>query len=554
LILDSRTIFVKHLMKHSRTAVPQPHNVKLIMAVLILTPLLLALAWGVHFTSEVYTLLRFARGLTAGTGMTLDAVGEFPAPTLNGALFAFVLSIPTWLGIEPAWGALIFSAAGWSVAALAFLAIGQSLGRLGGAVVAALLLSFNPAIIAALGSPASWILALGWLSIALLLRRHLVIATFTLLLLVMLLIPWPTNSGWSHLSLYGGAVAWSILLFTTGMGADWLAEKLVKRDLVRLTYSQTKTSLLVALFIVLGSWQGVALWQLFQERPENLWQLEEEVASWLRSETDETATLLADEKIGYLANRPAATMPDLHQLETATAVQAKLKAQPVDYLVTTNELPWQQLREQVWFRLAYELAEQFNSSYLHQAPYTIWAYRRPLSELGERHSINARVPDRLSILGYQIGPQQVQPGDSVQMALYMQAPEAANAPSIPFEAIIRLISPIDGSTVSEWIVNLPQSISPTEWQANDVLIEQFPLTMPDELEAGAYQFNLSLIGSDSSEMWPFSLDKDINRLDRIPIGGLMVPWEGSLDNVQELRAVFANQIELAGFSTTAAKY
>ncbi len=277
------------------------------------------------------------------------------------------------------------------------------------------------------------------------------------------------------------------------------------------------------------------------------------MASWLRSGTDETATLLADEKIGYLANRPTAVMLDLHQLETATAVQAMLKAQPVDYLVTTNDLPWQQLREQVWFRLAYEPAEQFNSSYLHQAPYTIWAYRRPLGELGERHSINARVPDRLSILGYQIGPQQVQPGDSVQMALYMQAPEAANTPSIPFEAIVRLISPIDGGTVSEWTVNLPQSISPTEWQANDVLIEQFPLTMPDELEAGAYQFNLSLIGSDSSEMWPFSLDKDINRLDRIPIGGLIVPWEGSLENVQKLGADFADQIELIGFSAAAAK-
>ena len=244
-------------------------------------------------------------------------------------------------------------------------------------------------------------------------------AALTFLLLVALLVPWPLSSDWSHLTAYSGAIIWSILLFVAGVGADWLAEELVARDFVHLTYSQMASFLLVAVLLVLGYWQGLKLYQLAQERPQTLWQVEEEAASWLRTETSPTATLLANERIAYLSQRPTATLPDLSRLGAATAVQEQLQALlHVDYLVTTNSLPWQQLRESVWFRLAYERQVQFNSPYLPQAPLTIWAYRQPIDELGPRQTINARVPDRLWLLGYQIGPQQVQAGESVQMALY----------------------------------------------------------------------------------------------------------------------------------------
>jgi hypothetical protein len=457
--------------------------------------------------------------------------------------------MPARLGLDPAWAAAILSAAGWSVAAFALLASGQSLGRPRGAMVAALLLSFNPTVITTLGSPASWIVALGWLTIALLLRRHLVIAGLTFFLLVALLLPWPPSSSWPHLLLYGGAVSWSILLFAAGMGAEWLAEALVTRDFVRLTYSQMATSLLVSVFILLGSWQGIRLWQLAQARSGILWQLEEDVASWLRTETEPAATLLTNERTGYLAQRPTATLPELGHFETATAVRELLQAQPIDYLVTTNDLHWQQLRELVWFRMAYEPVKQFNSSYLAQAPVTIWAYRPPKVELGPRQASNIRVPDRLRLIGYQIGPQQVQAGGSVQMALYFQAPEATFEPPTIFQAIVRLISQVDDRSIREWTVDLPQSISPRDWHANDVIVEQFPLVMPDDLEAGAYLLNLSLLGPASEDLWPMSLDNDFNRLDRVPTGYIIVPWEGELGDIQPVEALFGAEIRLDGFAT-----
>ena len=246
-------------------------------------------------------------------------------------------------------------------------------------------------------------------------------------------------------------------------------------------------------------------------------------------------------------------MPELSQSKVAAGIEGHLKSKPLDFVVTPNTLPYKQLSESSWFRLSYEPVKQFNPPNLAAAPYTVWAFREPVAELGERQTINARVPDRLAILGYQIGSQQVQPGDSVQIALYMQAPEATSEPSIPFQAVIRLISPVDGSTVTDWEISLPQSISPADWAANETIIEQFSLTIPNALAAGAYQFNLSLVGSDAPEMWPFSLDKDINRLDRIPVGGLLIPWQGSLGDVQPLKTGFGDQIELAGFAATTAK-
>ena len=520
---------------------------------MILIPLLLAIFWGTYFAAEVYSTLQLARDLAEGTRPFLTALDELSSPTLVGYPFAIIITVPAWLGIDPSLSALILSALGWSVAAFTFLALGKNLNRPYGALIAAILLSFNPAIINTLGSPASWIVALFWVTILFLSKRRIIASILTVLLLSALLLQWPPGINLMQAGIYGRAVAWSLLLFAAGIGADWLADQLTSRDLIRLTSSQTTTVLLAIVFIGLGLMQIVILWQLYQERPLAQWRLQEEVAGWLSASTPPSSSLLAEERIAYLAQRPTAAMSNLSQADAAAAIQDRLQEKPVDYLVTTNDLLFQQLSESIWIRLAYEPVQQFNAPGLTSAPYTIWAYRMPLSNLGERHSVNARVPDRFSILGYQIGPQQVQPGDSVQMALYLQAPEATNVPSIPFEAIVRLVSPIDGGTVSEWIINLPQSISPTEWQANDVLIEQFPLTIPDELEAGAYQFNLSLIGSDSSEMWPFSLDKDINRLDRIPIGALIIPWEGDIENIQQSGAYYADKIQLTGFSTTTAK-
>ncbi len=535
-------------MKRSTVAGQQKGILLVTVAIALLAPLLLALTWGTHFSAEVYSLLRLTQNISKGVAMPTSTFASFSEPSPISLLFAAIISIPGRIGADPGWVALIISALGWSMAAISFLAIGRKIQRLRGAVVAALLISFNPSIITTLGTPASWIIALGWLAIALFMRRHLVLAIIAFIFSLALLMPWPPDNSWSLVIQYGVAIAWSILIFAAGFGADWLAQQLAERALTRLNPNQLARLLLVTVFILVGTWQVMRLWHVFRDRPEMLWEIEEDVALWLRTETEPTAMLLSSARVGYLAQRPASISPELHELANTVALQTLLQKQSVDYLVTSNTIPWQQLQETVWFRLAFQPVKHFDNSYLPQAPLTIWALREPIAELGARQEINARVPDRLSLLGYQIGPQQVQAGDTVRMALYFQAPDATARDPVLFQTIVRLISPMDNSTMREWSFEIPQEISPSVWQANDVIIEQFDLDMPPDLEPGAYQFNISLIGADESELWPISLDNDINRLDRIAVGGLIVPLPSEPENYQPLKTIFADKISLSGFS------
>jgi hypothetical protein len=178
----------------------------------------------------------------------------------------------------------------------------------------------------------------------------------------------------------------------------------------------------------------------------------------------------------------------------------------------------------VWFRLSYEPVKQISSEYDTLAPAVIWGFRPPLNNDGQRQTINARVPDRMHIIGYQIWPEQLRPGDPVEVALYLQAPQSTFVNQEPFTAIVRLASP-DGITHHEWTVSLPEQIKPDAWQPNKVIVEQLSLTLPENVPAGEYSFHISFSSPDSTELWPISSNNDVNPVDRIRVGQIMV--EGS---------------------------
>ena len=540
-------------MKHSKREPNRFDAMIWIWPVLITVPLIIGLSWGIHFKEEVYTLLRYASNLASGLGLTYGSIAESPSPPLSAPLLAAILSLPARTGINLIPAAAIISLLGWSTIAFAFLAIGSTWRRPYGALISALLLIFNPWIITTLGGPTSWVIALIWLSVALFIRQRYVLTAIMVFLLAIMLIQWPSGNLWSHLSNYSGPITWSILLLSAGMGAEWLAEYLTKREVVNLTYKQTSTSLLVATLVLLGSLQAVRLWQLYQERPLARWQLENSVALWLQSETPPSAKLLASEKIGYIAQRQTVSPLQLQIMGESISLNSKLQNILPDYIVTDLRLPWQNETSSAWFQLGYQPLKQFPAPYVPGAPYTVWAYRPPLDYLEPRQVVNARVPDRLRILGYQTGPGEAQPGESVQMALYLQAPEAAAGPENSFSAIVRLISPVDGSTQADWQVTLPQSVQPGQWQPEEVITEEFSLPLPQELEPGAFKFNMSLLGSESPELWPISFDNDINRLDRIPIGSVIIPWRGDLKQMQPREVNFEDQIRLVGYTISDAQ-
>ena len=224
--------------------------------------------------------------------------------------------------------------------------------------------------------------------------------------------------------------------------------------------------------------------------------------------------------------------------------------QPVSYLVANDSLPWQLLANSRWFRLNYQAVAEFDAPYVTNAPYTIWRYQPPPPDLGPAHALNARVPDRLRIRGYQVNQENLESENEAVITLYLEAPPATTVPPSHFTAKIRLDSPLDASTVAEWDVVLPTSIDPETWQAGETISEQIAVDLPPGLEPGAYPLKLSLADLDAPDSWAISLDNDSRRLDRIQIGHVTIPVEFDQSLIQAQEALLNNEIKLLGFTSS----
>lgn len=358
---------------------------------------------------------------------------------------------------------------------------------------------------------------------------------------------------WATVAAVSGnaAITMAMALFLVGMGANWIVERITASATTHT--SQLTGIVLLAIALSLGSAQATSLWVRYRARPLGHWQLERQIAAWLRTNTPSQATIFSSERVGYLAQRPTVSQLTSQDEVSATPLLDKLREAPLDYLVILDGIVWHNLKQMIWFRLSYEVQREFTAAYDVASPATVWSYRAPLPDKGERATLNARVPDRFSLIGYQIGPERIQPGDEIHLVLYLQAARATTVEQSAFQAIVRLVSAADGSTRAEWNRSLPRSVDVAQWRPDGVIVEQLTLPTTTDLEPGAYRLNLSFHGPDSATLWPFSLDNDINQLDRVPLDYVIVPWQGSLDGVARVQATFAQQISLEGFETTAAQ-
>ncbi len=123
-------------------------------------PPLLALAWGPYFADTIYGALGAARVVASGDFAGPPGVPSYPRAPL---FVLFLAAVGGFAGPI----ALALSALGWSVTAFAALAALKALDRSWAGVCAALLIALNPLIFTAAGAEYSWVLALGWIALAL---------------------------------------------------------------------------------------------------------------------------------------------------------------------------------------------------------------------------------------------------------------------------------------------------------------------------------------------------------------------------------------------------
>jgi hypothetical protein len=519
-----------------------------LLILILLVPLLLTRAWGINLAGDAYLLLQYAKSLTGGSGTILAAAAEGAVARSPSMLFTLMVSALALLGIEHAAAAAFLSALGWSAAAFALLAVGKVINHQPGSAFSALLLCFNPIIISTSGTPVSWVVALAWWVAAFLLSRRYFLMLAALLLLALMLLPLPPAFPVLQ-TMLAEAFAWSLLLFLGGLGAEfaarWLAANIDTQSRSQTVY----TLALAVIFLFAGVFQLSRLNERFQTRPQALWALEEDVARWLETNTAANAVVGTSERAGYLANRRTIPVQALAASQTAQALQEQLEARPPDYLVSSAAMPWQLLANSRWFRLNYQPLAEFENPYTAGVPYTIWGYQPPPPDLGPAYALNARVPNRLSILGYQLDQADFLSTGEALLTLYLEAAADTIESAKEFSLKTRLLSPEDGSTLAEWDVVLPTSANLEAWPDGRIR-EQIQISDLPDLEPGAYPINISLVGPESPEFWPISLDNDLERLDRLPVGYLVVPTAVNEAMIQAQEATFADQIKLLGYTTS----
>ena len=509
---------------------------KWIIPLLLALPFLPVLLWGFHLPEPSYAALSAARRAADSTGSLADFSTAFDE--LTTPLFPLGVAFLARLGLPPGPVAILLGTLGWGVAAWLIQRCGARLGYPKGSTVAAVLFALNPWIIPSLGEATGWIIALAWLIANFALARRYVAATLAALFLLSLFFHPSQGFSWPLAAL--PPLLWSAVLLAAALGIERLTRYAAERGVIAQEGDRAAAMLLAVLFLVGGTWQATRTWQLFNMRPLAQWALEEQAATWLRDNSGAANTLLSSERIGFLAERDV-------EGSTPADLQAIFETDPPDFVVSGSTLPWQMLEEALWFRLAYEPVLRLGEPASTQTPLTIWAYRPAFPDLGPRQGLNARVPDRLTLLGYQLGTQLLDTERPLDMALFLQAPAATLAEPAPFQAMVRLAAALDGRTVVEWNVDLPQSVTAEAWQPSQVISERFELPLPPDLEAGAYLLNLSLAGLGETELWPISFNNDVNRLDRVPLNYVNVPWRGDLSAATPANVDFGQGIRLTGF-------
>jgi hypothetical protein len=360
---------------------------------------------------------------------------------------------------------------------------------------------------------------------------------------------------WAAVSIADGgqaaqAMTLSLAILAAGLGVEWIIRRLSTGDPIHLTSSGLAASLAIVLALPLAIAQGSSLARRYQSRPAVRQELEAQAGDWLRSHSEPSATLLAAERVGYLADRTTLAWAPGSGDPAALARQlGVLDANPPEYCVTHRGLYWDRLLRTSWFQSRYTPLQTFASHYEGLSPYTIWGDRLRLLDLGEHEPLYVRLPGGAYWLGYNTSPRRIQPGDTVHVTLFLQAtPDAPQA----FRAIARLTSPHDDVEWAREDTVDSRSVVRDWGQTVQVTAEQFTLITPDDMPVGGYRLESVALAPDSESVLPIYRDSDTAQLDRIVLGYVAVPWEGEPDIAEPVEATFGGQIRLLGLTTTTA--
>jgi len=342
-----------------------------------------------------------------------------------------------------------------------------------------------------------------------------------------------------------GAMMASLGIFLAGLGVEWLIGWIKAQDLVRLDHLKLAVALVILAGLPLGTAQVASLLHRYQFRPVVRHLLEQQAADWLQAHSEPTASVLGSEMVGYLADRP--TLPwDGSESDPANLANLlePLTEHPPQYCVSIRSTGWDLLMRTVWFQDGYEPLQVFESPYDAASPVTVWGHRLRAVDLGDLHPLHVRLPGGIDWVGYEYGPDRIQPGDAVHVTLFLQASRPVTE---SFQTVVQLLSIQDGVAWAQRDMVTPRNVPVDWWQTGQVVGEQFVLTTTADIPVGAYHLNAFVTSPDTRDLLPMHRRDDTATLDRVTLGYVAVPWRGEMDIAKPMGANLGDQILLLGF-------
>ncbi|WP_420644598.1 hypothetical protein [Candidatus Leptofilum sp.] len=285
-------------------------------------------------------------------------------------------------------------------------------------------------------------------------------------------------------------------------------------------------SLLVAAFTM-------SLFMRYRLRPWQQHQAEAEIATWFTAQKIDPQTIAGSNHLGWLLNSQSVTWAEE---ETVGGYGMVLAAAQPEWIVSEPTLAWQQLSNSNWFKSWYDAVYETTNE---ERPLTLWQKSGPLDDRIPIQPIAVTTPLNLAVTGYRYDPLIMEPGGTLTVSLIMEATGSV----APFNTVINITHPAEGTPYAQVDVIAPDNISADWWQAGQSLSLERSLTVVPEIPVGAYPVTLILRETIGSEPLALYRDGDTNPLDRIVLGYVAIPWSGEPSGTV-LNAAFDDGIRL----------
>ena len=288
------------------------------------------------------------------------------------------------------------------------------------------------------------------------------------------------------------------------------------------------------------------------------------IADWLKANTapDASVAMIEIGIIGYYSDRRVVDVMGLVTPEVTRhldsgyqmLVYAMQRYWP-DYTISLQGTAWDYIKRDLWFTEAYTPAIKIPSAGPGSRTATI--YRRvagfPVRTFDLTHSYDLAAGEAINLSAIRVQSTQMESGDVLHAQIKWRARQRTR---YDVKVLIDLVNAQSGQ---RWPLAIEQPMrggAPTfVWRPDDVILDDYALPLPSDLNPGAYLLDVRLLNVTTDEPLTFT-HANVRNIPRVAVGPVWVgPATLSTYRITTpMQATFGDAIELLGYDPPNASF